>query len=231
MVSYKRGTPVGVYSPGSPLQAATAKKSSPEASTDPAFAFCLWGCVCACVLDFAFCVWVLGFELWGLGLGLCFFGCGFLVLEFGLSIFGSWVVVFGVSGCASLSGEEQPRLWGESRDLTRSCKKRELNENPSGNELYYTNYLIAKNMLCSQLHCQKGFNLILFSYKLTQPFTIYPQPLGRGFSGGEAGCGLREGGADLTWAMLGGREQGGGGSFMKCVSIQKISGDEVDYTA
>ena len=34
----------------------------------------------------------------------------------------------------------------------------------SGNEVYYANCLIllAKNMLCSKLHCQKGFGLIMF---------------------------------------------------------------------
>ena len=44
--------------------------------------------------------------------------------------------------------------------------KRESNSNLSGNELYYTNcsILLVKNMLCRELHCQKGFNLILFSY-------------------------------------------------------------------
>ena len=37
----------------------------------------------------------------------------------------------------------------------------------SGNEDYYTNSLrlLVKNTLCSQLHCQKVLNTILFSYK------------------------------------------------------------------
>ena len=35
--------------------------------------------------------------------------------------------------------------------------KGELNQKPSGNEVCYTNSLIslAKNMLCSKIHCQK----------------------------------------------------------------------------
>ena len=48
--------------------------------------------------------------------------------------------------------------------------KRELYQNLSGNEVYYTNssILLVKNMLCSKLHCQKGFDLILFLYKIAQ---------------------------------------------------------------
>ena len=40
--------------------------------------------------------------------------------------------------------------------------KRQLNQNLSGNEVYSTNSLIllVKNMLCSRLHGQKGFNSI-----------------------------------------------------------------------
>ena len=36
--------------------------------------------------------------------------------------------------------------------------------NLSGNEVDFTNseILLVKSMLCSKLHCQKGFNLILF---------------------------------------------------------------------
>jgi hypothetical protein len=47
--------------------------------------------------------------------------------------------------------------------------KCELNQNLAGNEVYNTNSLIspAKNMLCSKHHCQKGFNLIPFSYKIS----------------------------------------------------------------
>jgi hypothetical protein len=37
------------------------------------------------------------------------------------------------------------------------CMERGLNQKLSGNVVYYTNFLIllVKNMLCSQLHCQK----------------------------------------------------------------------------
>ena len=47
--------------------------------------------------------------------------------------------------------------------------KRKFNQNLSGNKVYHTNSLalVAKNMLCSRLHCQKSFNLILFPYKIT----------------------------------------------------------------
>ena len=46
--------------------------------------------------------------------------------------------------------------------------KRGLNQNLSGDEVYYTNSLIwvVENMLCGKLHCQKGFDLILFSYNI-----------------------------------------------------------------
>ena len=42
--------------------------------------------------------------------------------------------------------------------------KRQLDSNLPDNEGYYTNGLIllVKNMLCSKLHYQKGFNLIFF---------------------------------------------------------------------
>jgi hypothetical protein len=45
--------------------------------------------------------------------------------------------------------------------------KRELNETLFGNEVCYTTSLIlpVKNMLRSKLRCQKGSDLILFSYK------------------------------------------------------------------
>ena len=55
----------------------------------------------------------------------------------------------------------------------------------SGNEVCYTNSLIllVKNMLCSKLHRQKGFNGIPFSYKI--------QGLGVGGSVfGIEGCGF-----------------------------------------
>ena len=46
--------------------------------------------------------------------------------------------------------------------------KNESNQNLSGNEVYHTNSLIllVQNMLCSKLHCQKGCNLIRFSYEI-----------------------------------------------------------------
>ena len=42
----------------------------------------------------------------------------------------------------------------------------------SVNEVYYTNALILliKTMLCSKLHCQKGFKLKLFFYKIVPSF-------------------------------------------------------------
>ena len=49
-----------------------------------------------------------------------------------------------------------------------SCMKEVLNQNLSGNEVYYTAYsllVILKNF-CSTLHCQKVFDLIPFSYKI-----------------------------------------------------------------
>ena len=46
--------------------------------------------------------------------------------------------------------------------------KWKLYENLSGNEVYYTKSLIllAKNMLYSKIHYQKGFNLNPFLYKI-----------------------------------------------------------------
>ena len=45
--------------------------------------------------------------------------------------------------------------------------KKELYWNVSDNEFHHSNSSISqvKNMLCSKIHCQKGFNRILFSYK------------------------------------------------------------------
>jgi hypothetical protein len=45
--------------------------------------------------------------------------------------------------------------------------KRKLDVKLSGNEIYYPDSLIllVKNMLCSKLRCQKGFNSIPFSCK------------------------------------------------------------------
>ena len=55
------------------------------------------------------------------------------------------------------------------RLLPRSYMKRGLNQNLSGNQVYYTArplLVISKNS-CSKLHCRKGFNLILFSCGIT----------------------------------------------------------------
>ena len=43
--------------------------------------------------------------------------------------------------------------------------KRILDQKRSGNEVYFTNssILLVKNMLCSNLHCRKGFDLIILS--------------------------------------------------------------------
>ena len=53
--------------------------------------------------------------------------------------------------------------------------KRDLNLNLSANEVYYTNSLIllVKNMLCSKLHCQKGFDLNPFSYKILRSSRVF----------------------------------------------------------
>jgi hypothetical protein len=47
----------------------------------------------------------------------------------------------------------------------------------SGNEVYHSIFktLLVKNMLCSKLHCQHGFNFIPFSYK-TYPCTPFLSP-------------------------------------------------------
>ena len=38
----------------------------------------------------------------------------------------------------------------------------------SSDEVHFTSssLLLVKNMLCSKIHCQKGLNLIIFSYKI-----------------------------------------------------------------
>ena len=94
----------------------------------------------------------------------------------------SKTVRFGVQGrpevvprlvCGALAAE---RLL--QRDVGRRephCyMKRELNLKLSCNELDHTNPLILQvtNMQCGKLHCQKGFNLIIFSYK-----TVHSTPL------------------------------------------------------
>ena len=46
----------------------------------------------------------------------------------------------------------------------RILYEKEIKSKLSGNEGYYTNssILLVKNMLCSKLHCQKGFNSMLY---------------------------------------------------------------------
>ena len=56
---------------------------------------------------------------------------------------------------------------GPERQVGGAYMKRELNLNFSGNEVYYTAFslpVILKNS-CSKLHCQKGFDLVPFSYQ------------------------------------------------------------------
>ena len=47
--------------------------------------------------------------------------------------------------------------------------RRELNENLSGNDVYHKvcSLLVNLKNSCSKLHYQKGFNPILFSYKIS----------------------------------------------------------------
>ena len=51
---------------------------------------------------------------------------------------------------------------------SRFSKEEHSNQNLSGSEVYHMNSLISliKNTLFSKLHCQKGFDLIPFSYKM-----------------------------------------------------------------
>ena len=46
--------------------------------------------------------------------------------------------------------------------------ERELNSNLSGNEFYFKacSLLVMLKNSCSKLHCQKGFDLVPFSYKI-----------------------------------------------------------------
>ena len=55
-----------------------------------------------------------------------------------------------------------------STTLSQSSMKRELYENSPGNQVDHTNSFIlqVENMPCTKLHCQKGFNLIIFSYEI-----------------------------------------------------------------
>ena len=51
------------------------------------------------------------------------------------------------------------------RVRARLYTKRDLNQNLSGDEVYYKKSLtlLVKNMLCSKLYCQRGFDLILLA--------------------------------------------------------------------
>ena len=79
--------------------------------------------------------------------------------------------------CATLRGDGQlpphrihlpraPRC--ELLDQLGSCMKRVINQNLSGNEVHSTacSLLVISKNLCSKLHCEKGFELVLFSYKI-----------------------------------------------------------------
>ena len=62
--------------------------------------------------------------------------------------------------------------------------KWELDQNPSGNEVYYTAFfllVILKNS-CSKLYCREGSNLILFSHIRYGEYGVY----GGGVRGGRA---------------------------------------------
>ena len=73
------------------------------------------------------------------------------------------------TGCESrhLILSRRPLLAGRISRTRRLYMKRKLNRNLSGNEVYYTasSSLVILNDSCSKLHCRKGFNLILVSYK------------------------------------------------------------------
>jgi len=72
-------------------------------------------------------------------------------------------------------------LWGpracRSERLYRSYLTRKFNQNLSGNQVYYTacSLLSIFKISYSQLHCQKGFNLILFSYKMYSHVGLVPR--------------------------------------------------------
>ena len=60
--------------------------------------------------------------------------------------------------------------------------KRKSNKNLPGNEVYYTNSLVllVKNMLCSKLHYQKYFELIVFLYKIGRDLKATVAPCAEG---------------------------------------------------
>jgi hypothetical protein len=67
-----------------------------------------------------------------------------------------------------LTREAGDRDGGGAGRASQRLYQKELNRNPSGNEIHYTNslMLLVNNMLCSKLHCQRGFNSILISLKI-----------------------------------------------------------------
>ena len=77
----------------------------------------------------------------------------------------SGVMVEGRGRCFALTQNAFLRRRGVRG--ARGYMKRELNQNLSSNEVYYTAYfllVILKNS-CINLHCLEGFNCILFSYQ------------------------------------------------------------------
>ena len=62
---------------------------------------------------------------------------------------------------------EGPRVvWVRDGNPGRACMNRDLNQNLSGHQVYYRAccLLVTLKNTCSKLHCQKGFDFILFSY-------------------------------------------------------------------
>ena len=62
--------------------------------------------------------------------------------------------------------ERAKEVGAEERFRDLICKG--IESKRTGNEVYYTNYLtlLVQNMLCSKLHCQKGFDSIFFLYEI-----------------------------------------------------------------
>ena len=119
---------------------------------------------------------VLGFQVSGFGLRVAGFGLRivdqrsrfrvsafvFLVSCFGFRVPGSQHLASGFMSSISGFGFQISGVGGFHM-------KRESNQNVSGSDVYYKNSLIllVENMLCSKLLCQKGFNVIPFSYQIT----------------------------------------------------------------
>ena len=86
----------------------------------------------------------------------------FLVSCFGFRVPGSQYLASGFMSSISGFGFQISGVGGFHM-------KRESNQNVSGSDVYYKNSLIllVENMLCSKLLCQKVFNVIPFSCKIT----------------------------------------------------------------